>query len=304
MSTAAILVYGEVLYDHFPDGRRVLGGAPFNVAWHLQAFGLAPRFISRVGADTEGEEVLAAMRDWGMDTRFVQVDPRRPTGRVSVHIVGTEPSYEIVPDCAYDAIEPPGTELPDVALLYHGSLALRSAASRSALDALLRATSPARIFLDVNLRTPWWEAAAVHALIRRADWLKLNREELDTLYPEHTDSPVQDSAFLAENSLQGLVLTFGSRGAHAITAAGENCQVRPAQTVELVDTVGAGDAFAAVMILGLSRGWPLARTLERAQQFASRIVGRRGATVHERDFYRPLLDDWETPATGDEQNHV
>ena len=51
MKTTRLCVFGEVLFDHFPDGRRVLGGAPFNVAWHLQAFGEAPRFISRVGAD-------------------------------------------------------------------------------------------------------------------------------------------------------------------------------------------------------------------------------------------------------------
>jgi fructokinase len=297
MNPAAICVFGEVLFDHFPDGRRVLGGAPFNVAWHLQAFGLAPRFVSRVGADAEGEAVLAAMRDWGMDTRFVQVDPQRPTGRVSVRIAGNEPSYDIVADCAYDAIEPPGANLPAAGLLYHGSLALRSAVSRAALDTLLRATPPARIFLDVNLRAPWWETESIRAMIHRADWLKLNRDELDTLYPGHSDNRAQASRFLAENGLQGLVLTFGAGGAHAITAGGGDCQVRPAQTVDVVDTVGAGDAFASVMILGLTRDWPLAQTLERAQQFASRIVGRRGATVHERDFYRPLLDAWETTAT-------
>jgi fructokinase len=300
MIPAAICVYGEVLFDHFPDGRRVLGGAPFNVAWHLQAFGLAPRFISRVGADAEGEAVLTAMYDWGMDTRFVQTDPHRPTGRVSVRIVDNEPSYDIVSNCAYDAIEPTGVDLPSGALLYHGSLALRSAVSRGSLDALLHSAPPAHIFLDVNLRPPWWEPEAVRALIRRADWVKLNHEELEALYPGHGESPAQASRFLAENSLQGMVLTLGAGGAHAVTAGGDSCLVRPAQSIEVVDTVGAGDAFAAVMILGLARGWPLAQTLERAQQFASRIVGRRGATVHERDFYLPLLEAWESTATGDD----
>ncbi len=86
MSDPQVCIFGEVLFDHFPDGKRVLGGAPFNVAWHLQAFGLAPRFISRVGADAEGESVLTAMREWGMDTQAVQIDAHRPTGRVSVQI--------------------------------------------------------------------------------------------------------------------------------------------------------------------------------------------------------------------------
>ncbi|MGB5338517.1 MAG: PfkB family carbohydrate kinase, partial [Gammaproteobacteria bacterium] len=101
MKQPSVCIFGEVLFDHFPDGKHVLGGAPFNVAWHLQAFGLTPRFISRVGADAEGESVLAAMRDWGMDTQAVQIDAQRPTGRVSVQIVDDEPAYDIVADCAY-----------------------------------------------------------------------------------------------------------------------------------------------------------------------------------------------------------
>ena len=98
-------IFGEVLFDHFPDGTRVLGGAPFNVAWHLQAFGRRPRFISRVGRDPEGEAVREAMRTWGMDTTGLQTDPRQPTGRVSVLFDDGEPSYDIVHPCAYDAIE-------------------------------------------------------------------------------------------------------------------------------------------------------------------------------------------------------
>ena len=112
MKQTPLCIFGEVLFDHFPDGKRVLGGAPFNVAWHLQAFGRAPRFISRVGADAEGRSVLNAMRDWGMDTQSVQVDERLPTGRVSVAIVDNEPAYDIVADCAYDTIKPAPQPLP------------------------------------------------------------------------------------------------------------------------------------------------------------------------------------------------
>ena len=82
-----ICIFGEVLFDHFPDGRRVLGGAPFNVAWHLQAFGLRPLVITRVGADDDGAQVLQAMEAWGMDTTGVQVDEVNPTGSVRVELV-------------------------------------------------------------------------------------------------------------------------------------------------------------------------------------------------------------------------
>jgi fructokinase len=299
MTPASICIFGEVLFDHFPDGSRVLGGAPFNVAWHLQAFGLAPRFISRVGADAEGEAVLEAMREWGMDTQYVQRDEQRPTGRVSVTINTGEPSYDIVTDSAWDAIELRQGQVPDGALLYHGSLAVRAPVSRATLQALLRQAAAGRIFLDVNLRPPWWERDAVMSMIGTANWVKLNHDELDTLAPGTGDRDVQARAFLAANRLQGMILTLGSAGARAFTGAGGYCEARPEDNVTLVDTVGAGDAFTAVCILGISSGWPLQLTLERAQQFASRIVGQRGATVSDPDFYQPLREAWNLPAATD-----
>ena len=150
-----LCIFGEVLFDHFPDGTRVLGGAPFNVAWHLQAFGRRPRFISRVGRDPEGEAVREAMSAWGMDTAGLQTDPRRPTGRVGVRFDDGEPGYDIVHPCAYDAIDEPPQDSVGCALLYHGSLALRDAVSRQSAQALMTG-KPETVFVDVNLRAPWW----------------------------------------------------------------------------------------------------------------------------------------------------
>ena len=117
-------IFGEVLFDHFPDGRRVLGGAPFNVAWHLQAFGESPLLVSRIGGDPEGETVAGAMSDWGLDRSGLQVDSRLPTGRVEVSIEDGEPHYDIVHPSAWDAIEP-WEPAGRCSLLYHGTLALR-----------------------------------------------------------------------------------------------------------------------------------------------------------------------------------
>ena len=129
-----LCIFGEVLFDRFPDGKQVLGGAPFNVAWHLQAFGRAPYFVSRIGADPEGDSVRESMRNWGMDLAGLQTDDTHPTGRVDVRITAGEPSYDIVHPCAYDAIAPPG-DVPG-GLLYHGSLALRDARSRAGFAAV------------------------------------------------------------------------------------------------------------------------------------------------------------------------
>lgn len=288
-----VCVFGEVLFDHFPDGKRVLGGAPFNVAWHLQAFGLSPRFISRVGVDAEGETVLAAMRDWGMDTQGVQLDAERPTGRVSVQIIDDEPAYDIVAECAYDAIEARPELVSADAFVYFGTLATRSPASLQALDAIVQTATAGTRFLDVNLRPPWWNRADVMSRVGTAHWVKLNADELDVLAPDTAGTSTQATGFLAENSLEGMILTLGAAGARAFTADGSSFTVRPGTAVSVVDTVGAGDAFTAVTILGILSGWPLPLILERAQSFASRIVGQRGATVNEHGFYEPLINVWD-----------
>ncbi|MCG6889185.1 MAG: carbohydrate kinase [Gammaproteobacteria bacterium] len=296
MSATRPCIFGEVLFDHFPDGKRVLGGAPFNVAWHLQAFGEAPRFISRVGDDAEGDEIRTAMRDWGMDLGGLQTDPERPTGRVAVSFENGEPAYEIVEDCAYDAIDAAAVaaSMTDAScqLLYHGSLALRDEISHAALLQLAVAR-PRTLFVDVNLRTPWWRRARILEMLRRANWVKLNDDELKLLGTNAQGGMLEPAEFLREFDLQGLVVTRGAAGAELHTARGEFLRVSPGSSVEKVDTVGAGDAFSSVMILGLERAWPLALTLQRAQDFASKIVGQRGATVSDANFYRPIIDNWK-----------
>lgn len=280
-------IFGEVLFDHFPDGTRVLGGAPFNVAWHLQAFGRRPRFISRVGNDPEGEAVRDAMTKWGMDTTGLQEDSALPTGRVSVRFVDGEPAYDIEHPCAYDAIEPPAPSGSACGLVYHGTLALRGAVSSRSAEAVAAAGSPV-IFVDVNLRPPWWHQDRVLDMVRRADWVKLNHDELERL----AGPSMAAGQFLHDFELQGLVVTRGSNGADLLTAGGTRRSVKPHGFVEVVDTVGAGDAFASVIILGLELGWPPETLLDRAQRFASAMVGQRGATVSDPGFYQPFLDDW------------
>lgn len=287
MSERRLCVFGEVLFDQFPDGARVLGGAPFNVAWHLQAFGQAPYFISRVGDDDEGAQIRAAMDDWGMDPSGMQIDERLPTGRVTVTFTDGEPHYDIVHPCAYDAIAPDDTNRWQ--LLYHGSLAVRSPESRATLERLIDARN-GRLFLDVNLRPPWWDIETLQGLLQAADWVKLNTDELSALSASATDGP---EFMIDRYGLQGLLLTHGERGAEAITAEGERHEVTPQQTGAVVDTVGAGDAFAAVFILGLLEDWPLPITLQRAQAFASRIVGTRGATLSDPAFYRAVTREWQ-----------
>lgn len=284
------LIFGEVLFDGFPDGSRVLGGAPFNVAWHLRALGLSPSFISRVGADTPGDEVLAAMLGWGMDISGVQRDPGHPTGRVEISLTAGQPSYAILPDQAYDYILPPDG-LAGIGLIYHGSLALRQPASREAL-AGIRARSPAPVFMDVNLRDPWWDAGTLAGLLDGLRWCKLNEDELATL--AGPGEPADAARRLIDrHGLEQVFVTLGTAGALALGADGACERVTPAGDIAVVDTVGAGDAFAAVLIAGRLQGWPIPVTLVRGQQLASAVCGLRGALPRERRFYQEFLTRWE-----------
>lgn len=292
MMSDAVGIFGEVLFDTFPGGERVLGGAPFNVAWHVQALGGCPRFLSRIGADSAGRQIQAAMRMWGMTADGLQVDSLHPTGTVAVSFVDDEPRYAILDGQAYDFIERDAiAKAKDCRLLYHGSLAVRNPVSAATLAALKRQHC-GWVFMDVNLREPWWQAARVAELMREADWLKLNDEELRLLVPEQSSITARMESLLQRYALRGVVATRGAEGAVALTADGEWIEVRPTPNTAVVDTVGAGDAFAAVLLLGLQRDWSLVVTMQRAQMFASALVGCRGATVADSAFYQPFVTAW------------
>lgn len=287
-----IHIFGEVLFDHFPDGSRVPGGAPFNVAWHLQAFGIAPRFISRIGDDPSGHEMSVLMDDWGLSRETLQTDPKYPTGSVRVLIDDGEPHYDIVTDSAYDFIDGKLLAYKNTyGILYHGSLALRNAVSRAALQAA-KACHLGKIFVDVNLRSPWWTPEILLPLLHDSDWVKLNEAELGELGFKHPELTSAMHAFCETFDVEALIVTRGEKGAIACDRDRQFVTVTPTANTTIVDTVGAGDAFASLLLVGLSKQWPLETTLERAQAFACALVGRRGATVTDRGFYQAFSEQW------------
>jgi fructokinase len=296
------LIFGEVLFDRFPDGTSVLGGAPFNVAWHLRGFGLDPLLISRIGEDARGREIARAMGQWALDARGIQIDANRPTGVVEVTLGPEQHTFSILPDQAYDFIDSHGardaSSDSDIGVVYHGTLALRNPASRTALEAVRDAARDAPVFLDVNLRDPWWQSVDLPGLCARARWLKLNEDELDRISRSLGMRPrrLEDRAvrLLGRFDLELLVVTYGARGATAWAANGEVETVEPEMSIDVVDTVGAGDAFTAVLLFGLIRNWKLPTTLRLAQTFANAICGVRGATVRVREFYARITRPWST----------
>jgi len=287
------VIFGEVLFDCFPEGEKVLGGAPFNVAWHLQAFGANPLLISRVGDDEFGQDIFDSMKKWGMDLGGLQIDPSHPTGLVNISFEGKEHSFNIVDQSAYDFITK--AELPELGddfLLYHGSLALRHEITRQALEGI-RPRNNNNIFIDINLRSPWWSKSSIVSFLNHATWMKLNEDELAILASGTSSREEQINHLINHYPAELFFITLGSEGAVAIDREGNKECIKPKNQHPVVDTIGAGDAFSSVLLLGIIKQWPLPVILERAQSFASAVTGIQGATSPEQDFYAPFISAWQ-----------
>lgn len=308
-----VVIFGECLVDRFGTV-DIAGGAPFNVARHLGGFGLDPLFITRIGADAPGAQLRAELAAFGVRGDGVQVDPVRATGLVLVQAGPDGHSFDILPDRAYDAIESP--TLPaalqagrDQAWLYYGTLAQRAAPSRAALEGL-RARLRHRAFVDLNWRAGQVSPALALATLDTADVLKVSGEELELLLgwrqlsSAHTRLPPSPgtacagvATLLAGRRVRQLIVTHGAHG-YALWDADGRCALRGAGAAlaSLVDTVGAGDAFSAVVLAGLLLEWPMTSTLARANAFAAAICGVRGAVPAQPGFHADWARRWQLPA--------
>ena len=292
-----VTLFGEVLADIFPD-KTVLGGAPYNVARHLRAFQLNPVLITRVGNDSLKNKLLAELSQLDIDALGVQIDTTHPTGQVTVSIERESHHFEICPNQAYDYIDANlaiNTSLSmQPSMTYFGSLIQRNSTSAAALNKFLNNTSCTR-FLDINLREPWYEKAIIQHSFSNANIAKVSEEELKIIaqmleFNSRTDKE-HALSLLERFNITTLFVTCGENGAWSISPSGriletENQKLKSA----LVDTVGAGDAFSAICILGCLNNWPIERTLKRANSFAAAICEIRGAAPEKKSFYLPFLN--------------
>jgi fructokinase len=295
-----VLLFGEILIDRFPD-REVLGGAPLNVARHLHAFGCTPVLITRVGQDAAGAQLLQTLRGSGLTTHGVQLDSMYHTGVVEVKFTATGHRFDILPDQAYDHIHPRLSRIAALAAspewIYFGTLAQR-ASSHRALRHTLRAVRGQRFF-DVNLRDPWVSADRIHWSLQHADVVKANDAELARIAQlfglEEASAEAQAYTLVRQYRLRGILITCGGEGAWWLDDSAQPVTVESEPVENIRDTVGAGDAFSAVFILGQLRDWDLTVTLQRAHRFAGAICQIRGAIPDHDDFYKPFTEEWFSP---------
>ena len=298
--------------DCFPD-REVLGGAPLNVAHHLRGLGgsadVHPVLVTRIGKDERGQNLLGAMQAVGLPIDGVQLDYLHPTGVVRIEPETDEHGhrFEIAPDQAWDFIHADMARLVGLSShpqwLYFGTLAQRAVprpvvrpAAHPALLALLQ-TTHAKGFLDLNLRDPWVRKDVLRWSLGKAEVVKMNEDEL--LRVAHmmglggASQTMLGKRLLHAFGIRQLLVTEGKHGAWLLQDDGAYYHTGPTEPVAgLVDSVGAGDGFAAVFLLGLTQGWPAEMTLERAHRFAGEICRLRGAIPDSADFYRAFVKEW------------
>ena len=274
-----IVCVGEILWDALPDG-LFLGGAPFNVACHLQALGRDAAFVSRVGDDRLGKEALRRRRIRGLNTDLMQIDASLPTGFVQVEAGETsEPDYNILEPAAWDAItftDALAQHAEHAAALVYGSLAQRAPTSRQTLQRLCEAE--VLCVFDINLRPPYVDRGVIESSLRAADVVKLNDAELRRLQgwfglPEDPEAAMGDLADAF--GCRAVCVTWGRQGAR-LWAEGE-CWHHSGYAVEIADTVGAGDAFLAALLTGLLARRDGDALLDLANRLGAYVASRAGA---------------------------
>ena len=279
-SEQAVVIWGEVLWDAFPDGAR-LGGAPANVAWHLGLAGGWARLVTRVGDDDDGRRALARLAEV-CDTSLAQVDPERATGVVEVAVEAGEPRYTLVPGRAWERIactDEVCAALADASVLVYGTLAQRTRAGLDGWRAAVAAASGTCLKVcDVNLRrtvaSEIEDADAVRAALDAADVVKVNDRELERLAAW---LGWRDPVAALRDGRRVVAVTHGAAGS---TLYGEHgaVEVPGVRARPGGDNVGCGDAFLAILVHGLTLGWDLAASGRAASRWASAVAEARGAT--------------------------
>ncbi len=241
------LAFGEILFDCFVD-RSLLGGAPLNFAWNLRQFGLPVGMVSAIGPDAYGADIRSFLRAADIDAHYVCEDDL-PTGTVSVELDRGEPHFTIHSNVAWNHIILPEVLPERLDLLYFGTVAQRSDGNRAALDRLLDIPSGLRLF-DVNLRQQYYTEERLLVSLAAANVVKFNKSEWEVLRQlTKVRTPVE---LVDRFDLTVVAFTRGAEGATLYMRDG--VFEEPAQPVNIVDTVGAGDAFCAALAAGLLRG--------------------------------------------------
>ena len=278
-----IVGIGEVLWDLLPSGPQ-LGGAPGNFAYHTHALGANACVVTRVGDDTFGRDILRRLEEQGIADGTIQVDDTAPTGTVSVSLSEKgSPNYVIHENVAWDRLAVTSSALEAIReadAICFGSLGQRGEIARASIQRLV-AAAPAetlRVF-DINLRQKFFSREVIEQSLRLANVFKLNDGELPflaTMFDLSGSTQQQIEKLAQKFSLQLVALTRGPAGSLLYrNGQWSDC---PSVPIQIVDTVGAGDSFAAAMVMGLLHKMELDEINVLADEVARHVCSCAGAT--------------------------
>ncbi|KGE15118.1 carbohydrate kinase family protein [Sphingobacterium deserti] len=277
-----VACFGELLWDIFPNNKRRIGGAPFNVAYHLFKMGMDATMLSAIGRDDLGAEVLDKLNAWKMTTKGLQIHESYPTSTVIAHMdENNDAHYDIVENVAWDFIEKTvaNQNIVDRAdALVFGTLSTRNQVSRDTLFDLLE-LSKYNVF-DINLRDPFYDVNTIKDLLYKTDLAKFNKAELRMMldFMGKAYSSEKDSIRYLQDTfnLQEVIISKGSKG--ALYARGDNFYLYPTVPVVIKDTVGSGDSFlAGFLSKRLEQGTTAEQTMQHAVTLGAFITAKEGA---------------------------
>ena len=274
-----IVGIGEILWDMLPSG-KALGGAPANFAYHAMRLGEEGWAVSAVGDDALGREILDIVASKKLNSLIALSD--KPTGTVEVELDARGvPTYNIMEDVAWDNI-PYTPEMEELAkkadAVCFGSLVQRMS-SRDSVLRFVRAMRPEALkVFDINLRQHYYDREILEESLKLADILKINDEEIRIvagMLGLGDDDAAACRSLIADYGLKLVILTRGAQGSEVVTA--DEVIPQAVGHVDVVDTVGAGDAFTAAFVVAYLRGDPLADAQRLASETASYVCSRKGA---------------------------
>ncbi len=275
-----LLAFGEVLWDVYPDD-RFIGGASLNFAAHCAKHGIKSYILSSVGDDALGEVTLQTLAQYDLQTDYVSVLPDKQTGKCLVTLdENSIPSYNLLTDVAWDDIRCQSAAKDTFDVLYFGTLALRSPINQKNLKELLKSNSFGDIFVDVNIRPPFYSAESVRFALENGTIVKISDEEFPTVAAvlgiPYTDDQAENARSLAKlfPNIRLLLITLGSKGALVLDTTDGKLYTQPAAQAQPMSTVGAGDSFGAAFLAKLSAGAPIDCCLKYATEVAALVVSR------------------------------
>ncbi len=280
-----LVAIGEVLWDVIGD-QEYLGGAALNFSAHATRLGHTVFFVSAVGKDERGRRVLDRMAEIGLPTRYVREVETHRTGVVTVELdPAGVPNFTIHHPAAYDAPELTDADLADLISpapdwIYFGTLFQMSPQARKLTYRLIDSRCGARLLYDVNLRKDHYTAPLLRELMARPRVVKLNEDEataINELFGRASQS-LEDfcRSYAREYGWESVCVTCGEKGC-AMLVDGEYVEAG-GYKVQAQDTVGAGDAFAAAFVHGLSLHWSPAEIADFANRVAALVASRPGGT--------------------------